>query len=64
MLKFLRGRKRARNAVLVIFIGVLTLSLVALFSASGSGARMLGGTAGSDTVIAKVGSYAVTVQDL
>ena len=64
MLKFLRGRKRARNAVLVIFIGVLTLSLVALFSASGSGARMLGGSAGSDTVIAKVGSYAVTVQDL
>lgn len=64
MLKFLRGRKRARNAVLVIFIGVLTLSLVALFSASGSGARMLGGSAGSDTVIAKVGSYTVTVQEL
>ncbi len=64
MLKFLRGRKRTRNAVLVIFIGLLTLSLVALFSASGSGAKMLGGAAGSDTVIAKVGSYRVTVQDL
>lgn len=64
MLKFLRGRKRTRNAVLVLFVGLLTLSLVALFSASGSGAKMLGGTAGSDTAIAKVGSYEVTVQDL
>jgi peptidyl-prolyl cis-trans isomerase D len=64
MLKFLRGRKRTRNAVLVIFIGLLTLSLVALFSASGSGAKMLGGATGNDTVIAKVGSYEITVQDL
>jgi len=63
MLKFLRGRKRARNAVLIVFIGLLTLSLVALFSAS-NGAKMFGGTAGSDTAIAKVGSYDVTVQDL
>jgi hypothetical protein len=46
MLKFLRGKKRTRNAVLVIFVGVLTLSLVALFSASGSGAKMLGGRPG------------------
>jgi peptidyl-prolyl cis-trans isomerase D len=64
MLKFLRGKKRTRNAVLVIFVGVLTLSLVALFSASGSGAKMLGGATGNDTVIAKVGSYEITVQDL
>ncbi len=64
MLKFLRGRKRTRNAVLVIFIGLLTLSLVALFSASGSGAKMFGGAVGSDTAIAKVGSYEVTAQDL
>ena len=64
MLKFLRGRKRTRNAVLIIFIGLLTLSLVALFSASGSGAKMFGGTAGSDTAIARVGRYEVTVQDL
>ena len=64
MLKFLRGRKRTRNAVLIIFVGLLTLSLVALFSASGSGAKMLGGPAGNDTPIAKVGSYEVTVQDL
>lgn len=64
MLKFFRGKKRTRNFLLVIFIGVLTLSLVALFSASGSGAKMLGGAAGNDTAIAKVGSYVVTVQDL
>jgi peptidyl-prolyl cis-trans isomerase D len=64
MLKFLRGKKRTRNAVLVIFVGVLTLSLVALFSASGSGAKMLGGATGDETVIAKVGRYEVTVQDL
>ena len=64
MLKFLRGRKRTRNAVLIIFIGLLTLSLVALFSASGSGAKMFGGAVGSDTAIARVGSYEVTAQDL
>jgi peptidyl-prolyl cis-trans isomerase D len=64
MLKFFRGRKRTRNAVLVVFVGLLTLSLVALFSASGSGAKMFGGAAGSDTAIARVGSYEVTVQDL
>jgi peptidyl-prolyl cis-trans isomerase D len=64
MLKFLRGRKRTRNAVLIIFIGLLTISLVALFSASGSGSKMLTGATGSDTIIAKVGSYEVTVRDL
>src|SRR4030095_4538661 len=64
MLKFLRGRKRTRNALLIVFIGLLTLSLVALFSASGSGAKMLGGATGDDTPIAKVGPYKVTVQDL
>src|ERR1700693_542692 len=64
MLKFLSGRKRARNAVLVVFIGLLTLSLVALFSASGGGGKMFGGAAGSGTAIANVGSYEVTVQDL
>jgi len=64
MLKFFRGRKRSRNAVLILFIAVLTISLVALFSASGSGAKLFGGATGSDTVIAKVGSYEITVQEL
>jgi peptidyl-prolyl cis-trans isomerase D len=63
MLKLLRGRKRLRNIVLIIFIGLLTLSLVALFSAGGSGGKFFGGTAGSDTVIARVGSYDVTVKE-
>jgi peptidyl-prolyl cis-trans isomerase D len=63
MLKFLSGRKRSRNAVLILFIGLLTLSLVALFSASGGGGKFFGGTPGSDTVIAKVGSYEVTVKE-
>lgn len=64
MLKFLRGRKRSRNAVLILFIGLLTLSLVALFSASGGGNKLMGGTAGNETVIAKVGAYEVTVREL
>jgi len=63
MLKFLRGRKRSRNAVLIVFIGLLTISLVALFSASGSGAKLFGGTTGSDSVIAKVGSYQITAKE-
>ncbi len=63
MLKFLRGRKRSRNAVLILFIAVLTISLVALFSASGSGAKLLGTSAGSDSVIAKVGSYEITFRE-
>ena len=64
MLKFLRGRKRSRNAVLILFIGLLTLSLVALFSASGGGNKLFGGSAGNETVIAKVGGYQVTVREL
>jgi len=64
MLKFLRGRKRSRNAVLILFSGLLTLSLVVLFSPSGGGNKLFGGTTGNDTVIAKVGGYEVTVREL
>jgi len=64
MLKFLRGRKRSRNAVLILFSGLLTLSLVVLFSPSGNGNKILGGASGNETVIAKVGDYAVTVREL
>lgn len=63
MLKFLRGRKRARNALLIVFVGLLTLSLVALFSASGSG-TLFGSAAGSDTIVAKVGPYDITAKEL
>ena len=66
MLKFLRGRKRTRNALLLIFVGVLTLSLVGLFSVvvSGGGAGLFRGTGGSDSAVAKVAGYQVTVREL
>ena len=66
MLKFLRGRKKSRNVLLIFFVAVLALSLVGLFSVvvSGGGAGLFRGTGGSETVIARVGSYEVTVQEL
>jgi peptidyl-prolyl cis-trans isomerase D len=66
MLKFFRGRKRTRNVMLLIFVGVLTLSLVGLFSVvvSGGGAGLFRGTGGSDSAVAKVAGYEVTVREL
>jgi peptidyl-prolyl cis-trans isomerase D len=65
MLKFLRGRKRSRNAVLLIFVGIMALSLVGFFSAwSGGASGILRGTGGSDSAVAKVASYEVTVKEL
>lgn len=65
MLKFLRGRKRSRNAVLLIFVGIMALSLVGFFSAwSGGASGLLRGTGGSDSAVAKVASYQVTVKEL
>ncbi len=65
MLKFLSGRKRSRNAFLVFFIGVLTLSLIGLFSVVvGGGASGLFGATGDNAAVAKVGSYKVTVKEL
>jgi len=65
MLKFLKGRKRTRNAFLLFFVGVLTLSLVGLFSVvvSGGGAGLFGGAGGNDTTIVKVGGYEVTLKE-
>ena len=65
MLKFLKGRKRSRNALLLFFIGILTLSLVGLFSVvvSGGGAGLFGGAGGNDTTIVKVGGYDVTLKE-
>lgn len=64
MLKFLRGRKRSRNALLLFFVGVLTLSLLGLFSVVVSGGASFFGSSGSnDTDIAKVGDYAVTLKE-
>ncbi|HST20627.1 MAG TPA: SurA N-terminal domain-containing protein [Blastocatellia bacterium] len=65
MLKFLKGRKRTRNAFLLFFVGVLTLSLVGLFSVvvSGGGAGLFGIAGGNDTTVAKVGGYEVTLKE-
>jgi peptidyl-prolyl cis-trans isomerase D len=65
MLKFLRGRKRSRNVLLLFFVAVLTLSLVGLFSVvvSGGAAGLFGGAGGNDTAIAKVGDYSVTLKE-
>ena len=65
MLKFLKGRKRSRNAFLLFFVGVLTLSLVGLFSVvvSGGGAGLFGGAGGNDTTVVKVGGYEVTLKE-
>ncbi|MEN3332569.1 MAG: peptidyl-prolyl cis-trans isomerase, partial [Blastocatellia bacterium] len=66
MLKFLSGRKRSRNVLLLFFIAVMTLSLVCLFSVvvSGGGSGLFGNkTGGNDTTVAKVGSYEVTLKE-
>src|SRR6185295_2467354 len=66
MLKFLRGRKRSRNAMLLIFVGILALSLVGLFSVavSGGAAGLFRGTGGNDSAVANVASYEITVKEL
>ncbi|HXU35752.1 MAG TPA: SurA N-terminal domain-containing protein [Blastocatellia bacterium] len=65
MLKFLGGRRRSRNALLLIFVGLMALSLVGFFSiGSGGAAGILRGSGGSDTPIAKVGGYEVTTKEL
>lgn len=65
MLKFLGGRRRSRNALLLIFVGLMALSLVGFFSiGSGGAAGILRGTGGSDTPIAKVGGYEITTKEL
>jgi peptidyl-prolyl cis-trans isomerase D len=66
MLKFLSGRKRSRNLFLIFFVVVMTLSLIGLFSVavSGGAAGLFGNKAGgSDTTIAKIGGYDVTLKE-
>jgi peptidyl-prolyl cis-trans isomerase D len=65
MLKFLTGRKRSRNAFLIFFIGVLTLSLIGLFSVVvGGGAPGLFGGSGETATVARVGGYKVSVKEM
>ncbi|HKP13098.1 MAG TPA: SurA N-terminal domain-containing protein, partial [Blastocatellia bacterium] len=66
MLKFLSGRKRSRNLFLIFFVIIMTLSLVGLFSVavSGGAAKLFGNkSGGSDTTVAKVGGYDVTLKE-
>jgi peptidyl-prolyl cis-trans isomerase D len=65
MLKFLKGRKRTRNAFLIFFVGVLTISLVGLFSVVvGGGASGLFGGSGDAAAVAKVGSHKISVKEM
>lgn len=66
MLKFLSGRKRSRNVLLLIFVGLLALSLVGLFSVavSGGAAGLFHGTGGNDSTVAKVAGYEITLKEL
>lgn len=66
MLKFFRGRKRSRNVLLLIFVGILTLSLVGLFGVvvSGGAGGLFRGTGGSDSAVATVANYEITVKEL
>jgi peptidyl-prolyl cis-trans isomerase D len=66
MLKFLSGRKRSRNLLLIFFVVVMTLSLIGLFSVavSGGASGLFGNKAGgSETTVAKVGGYEVTLKE-
>src|SRR5205085_9717001 len=66
MLKFLSGRKRSRNLLLIFFVVVMTLSLIGLFSVavSGGAAGLFGSKAGgSETTVAKVGGFEVTLKE-
>jgi peptidyl-prolyl cis-trans isomerase D len=62
MLRFLSGRKRSRNALLIFFVGLLTLSLIGFFS--GGPSAILGSSKADSASVAKVGDYAVTVKDM
>jgi peptidyl-prolyl cis-trans isomerase D len=62
MLRFLSGRKRSRNALLIFFVGLLTISLIGFFS-GGPGA-ILGSSKADSASVAKIGDYTVTVKDM
>jgi peptidyl-prolyl cis-trans isomerase D len=62
MLKFLSKRKRSRKALLVFIIAALAIGLIALFTIPGTG--LLGGQPDNSTVVAKVGSYDITLKEL
>src|SRR5262249_21147496 len=66
MLKFLAGKKRSRNIFLLIFVGILSLSLIGLFGVvlSGGASGIFRSSSGDDAVVAKVASLDVTAKEL
>jgi peptidyl-prolyl cis-trans isomerase D len=62
MLRFLSKRKRSRKVLLLAFVILLAIGLVSFF---GPGIKTgVSGTAGNDTIIAKVADYDITLKDL
>jgi len=66
MLKFLKGKKRSRNTLLIVFVGLLTFSLIGLFSVviTGGASGLFHGSGGDDAAVAKVGNLEVTAKEL
>jgi peptidyl-prolyl cis-trans isomerase D len=62
MLKFLSKRKRSRKALLVFIIAALAIGLIALFTIPGTG--LLGDQPDNSAVVARVGSYDITLKEL
>src|SRR5882672_3294124 len=63
MLKFLSKRKRSRKALLIAFVALLAIGLISFFG-PGLKRDVVGSSTGSDTVIAKVASYEITLREL
>ena len=65
MLKFLSKRKRSRNLLLYGFVFLMTVGLVGFFSIAVSGEKgWLNGDATTDSTVAKVVNYKITVKEL
>jgi len=61
MLKFLSRRKRTSKALLVVFVAVLALGLIVVFSPGSAGLR---GAASDESAVAEVGDQRITVREL
>ncbi|HYP25297.1 MAG TPA: SurA N-terminal domain-containing protein [Blastocatellia bacterium] len=61
MLKFLSKRKRSSKVILMVFVIVLALGLIVVFTPGPAGLR---GAASDDSSVAEVGDQRVTVRDL
>ncbi len=62
MLKFLSKRKRSRKVLLLAFVILLAIGLISFFGPGKQG--FIGGSAGNDSVVAKVANYEITLREL